>query len=234
MSLTIGATNARLVDLGMASNRGDLTDSCVAKAKSSRKCGHPVRVYWRSLLGRPSGICCSCVPEMELVLNSPNGILVSTGEFDKGTSDSERSALEAAASDERKVFAFFCRDSPDESHNAHSAKNGRGSVMRKVAKVSLALTAAFSNRLISAIRSRDFAIATTSVISRIHDWGERFVHRSPFPKPGSDAGHEQYSRVWPSLQVSDRKLDDRSLMIHSAATGPDRISLPAGITANPL
>src|ERR1035438_4736024 len=68
----------------------------------------------------------------------------------------------------RNSLAFFCRDRPDATNKASSAKNGTGSEKRNVAQVNLRRRRAFHKRSSSARRSRDLRIATTSVISRIH------------------------------------------------------------------
>src|SRR5260370_38361693 len=76
--------------------------------------------------------------------------------------------LELTGSSSRNSLAFFCRDMPEETHRANSAKNGTGSKGSNVAEVNFPVTAAFNTARISAERERDFRIATRSVISRIH------------------------------------------------------------------
>src|SRR5258708_31416252 len=76
--------------------------------------------------------------------------------------------LELTKSRSRNSLAFFCRDMPEETHNANSAKNGTGSKGSNVAEVNFPVTAAFNTPRISSKRVRDFRIATRSVISRIH------------------------------------------------------------------
>src|ERR1700726_960332 len=77
-------------------------------------------------------------------------------------------SLAPVGTDWRKSFAFFWRDKPDETQRANSAKNGTGSSKLKVADVILPLLSAFNNVFSSAMRLRDLAIATMSVISLIH------------------------------------------------------------------
>lgn len=53
----------------------------------------------------------------------------------------------------RKFLAFFCRERPEETQKATSAKNGIGSNRVKVAEVNFVLRIASTSRLISAARS---------------------------------------------------------------------------------
>src|SRR6266568_4491580 len=76
--------------------------------------------------------------------------------------------LEFTRPNSTNSLAFFCRDMPEETHKANSAKNGTGSQRSNVAEVNFPVSAAFNTPRISAERECDFRIATTSVISRIH------------------------------------------------------------------